>query len=436
MAYRLTRKRLGDDTGLAALILYWLAFEYMHHQWDLSWPWLTLGNAFADHPGWVWFYRYTGTTGGSLWVLLMNVLLYKVYCSLGNRKATWAYLLPVILLLQSTIRDRFNKKEMDPGISMNNLPNVVVVQPNVEPYTEKFTTAPERLVAELIRLSESKLDSQTRLVVWPETAIPAQAWENRLLETPAFQPIYAFLQRHPQIMLVSGIDSYRYYGPENPGRFSIRQMDDGSHYEAFNTALAIDARLQPQLYHKSKLVPGVETLPEWMGFMGGLFDDFGGISGTLGRSDTPVVFSAPGNPYRPAPIICYESIYSDYITEYIRRGANILTVVTNDGWWGNTPGHRQHMAMSRLRAVEHQIWVARSANTGISAIIDPRGEVHEPLGWDVEGAIKLEVPPQPETTFYGRHGDWISRAAWPLALALLAFTGWRSWRKRKVQVGP
>jgi apolipoprotein N-acyltransferase len=168
-------------------------------------------------------------------------------------------------------------------------------------------------------------------------------------------------------------------------------------------------------------VPGVESLPSWLGFMSKLFDDLGGTSGTLGRSKHAMVFGSPNNPYVAAPVICYESIYSDYVTSYSRLGANVITIITNDGWWGNTPGYHQHQNMARLRAIENGCWVARSANTGISCFISPRGDVYQPQPWDLETAIKMDIPPIPATTFYAKHGDWISLLAAALALILL---GW------------
>lgn len=207
-------------------------------------------------------------------------------------------------------------------------------------------------------------------------------------------------------------------------------MSDGSYYEAFNTAMALQGNNPPILYHKSKLVPGVEGLPSWLGFMGKLFDDFGGISGSLGRSDSAIAFGGSNNPYTAAPIICYESIYSNYVTDYVRAGANVLTVITNDGWWGNTPGYKQHMSMSRMRAIENRLWVARSANTGISCFINPTGEVLQAQPWDTQAVIKQNISPNTEPTFYARYGDWMSRLAWPLAVALFLWVCYKRWKNR------
>ena len=310
--------------------------------------------------------------------------------------------------------------------------NVVVVQPNIDPYNEKFSGNTTEQIAKLIRLSESRIDTNTRLVVWPETAIAAQVGEDRLLNNPYYQPVMQFVQRHPKILLVTGADSYQSFGNEKREGMSIRHDENsGIYYETYNTAAGLNAGGKLQLYHKSKLVPGPESLPWFLGFLGKIFESLGGSSGTLGRSDSAVVFWAAGNPYHPAPVICYESIYSDYLTEYMRRGANIITIITNDGWWGNTPGYQQHQAYARLRAIETGCWIARSANTGISCFISPQGGVLQPQPWNTEAAIKMNIPAATSTTFYTRHGDYISRSTWVVALVLLIITTVKRTRKRR-----
>jgi apolipoprotein N-acyltransferase len=426
MAYRFTKRKLGLTAGLAGFILYWLAYEYLHHNWELSWPWLTLGNSFANKPEWVKLYRFTGTSGGSLWVLLVNVILFNWwYIKTKTEKNSRIHILLVmVILLPIPIGVLLHKgpETMTAKAAKTNTLNVVVVQPNVEAYTEKFSTPAEVLTQRMIDLSNAAIDSNTRLVVWPETAIPSQAWENELETKPAFQLVNQFLVANPKVLLVTGIDSYILWGEDNPGGMSIRQTNSGQYYEAYNTAYGKSSGQAVQLYHKSKLVPGVESLPSWLGFMSPVFDEFGGTSGSLGRSNAAKVFSTPGNPFHPAPVICYESIYSDYVTQYIRQGANIITVITNDGWWGNTAGHHQHMHYARLRAIETGLWVARSANTGISCFIDPEGNIYQPQPWATQAVIKMAVPPVNNPTFYAKKGDWLSKGALVLALLLFALS--------------
>lgn len=430
MLTRSVKKRFGARIGYASLAVFWVAFEFLHQNWELSWPWLTLGNAFATHPQWVQWYEYTGASGGTLWILLGNILAYSTFKFYRNEGRSQKYFISisswVALLLLPILISRFilNTESQKAAAAMKDaVKNVVVVQPNIDPYKEKFAGDIESQVQKLIVLSEQQIDNKTTLVVWPETAVPAQVWEDGIKKNFFYNPIWSFLQRHPQVNLLTGIDSYKNYGTnkENATATSRFESNSQTYYDAFNTAAFFDADTTIQLYHKAKLVPGVETLPSFLSFMGKWFEDFGGISGTLGRDSERKVFVPWDEHFKAAPIICYESIYGDYITEYVRKGANILTIITNDGWWGDTPGYKQHENYGRLRAIETRKWVARSANTGISCFIDPVGNVINPQPWDEPAAIKLNVPVDDRQTFFVRHGDLLSRAAAVLSgIALIA----------------
>ncbi|RZK37566.1 MAG: hypothetical protein EOO61_08815 [Hymenobacter sp.] len=257
MLFRFTKKQLGNALGYTSLILYWLTFEYIHHNWDLSWPWLTLGNVFATSPSWIQWYKYTGTTGGSLWILLVNVLPFINFSSFKNQSEKTkpelsvftiaGYFLLIIPVIISQL-----VKQNEPYLNSDKAaPNIVVIQPNVHvdpndpSKDEKFNTNPSVLINQLIHLSESKLDSNTRMVIWPETAIPVDVWENQLLQNRYYQPIIAFVQRHLKLQLVTGIDSYRNFGPVSNGKFSMHHDEvSDTYYESYNAALGLDSRLQ------------------------------------------------------------------------------------------------------------------------------------------------------------------------------------------------
>lgn len=435
MLFHMTKKRWGSWIGYSSLIIYWLAFEYLHHNWELSWPWLTLGNAFATHPEWVQWYEYSGTAGGSLWVLLSNIFVFAALAEFSKKGRTRVYKLSVagwmaviiIPLISSffLLQSERNKSQVELNKADD---NVVVVQPNINPYTEKFTTDVNSQVEKLILWSEKQMDDYTTLVVWPETAIPAQTWENEIKQTDFYNLIWRFLRRHPRANLLTGMDSYKNYGPDQSNATSTSRFDKtiGAYYDAFNTAAFMSVDSSLQLYHKAKLVPGAESLPSFLNFLSKWFEDFGGMSGTLGRDSVQKVFKPWDEHFKPAPIICYESVYGDYVAGYVRRGANILTIITNDGWWKNTPGYKQHMNYARLRAIETRKWVARSANTGISCFIDPLGNVIDPQPWDTTASIKLSIPVNTRDTFYVKHGDVLSPAITVIALALILgnFLAW------------
>jgi len=441
LLFHFTKKSFGRWIGYGSLIVYWLAFEYIHHNWELTWPWLTLGNAFATHPEWVQWYEYSGTTGGSLWILLTNIIAYSLFAEYRINGRTRAYYVKLAIWIAALAVPILVSRLMISGERrivatdlQNAKKNVVIVQPNIDPYTEKFTGSVEEQIKQLIVLSEKQIDENTSLVVWPETAIPVSVNEEEIKNNFYYYPIWSFLQRHPFVSLLTGISSYKVYGKDKKHASKTARFDEqsGIYYDEFNTAAFFEADTSIQLYHKAKLVPGVETLPSFLSFMGKWFENLGGISGTLGRDSERKVFTAWDNYFKSAPIICYESIFSDYITEYIRRGANLLTVITNDGWWDNTPGYKQHMNYARLRAIETRKWIARSANTGISCFIDPLGNVIEPQPWDTKASIKLALPVDNRQTLFVKYGDVLSRATLVVSLLLIALTiGY--WVKRKLK---
>jgi len=387
----------------------------------------------------VQWYEITGTTGGSLWILLSNLLVYfflKTFRQYGVLKK-WYRPAVALLLLWSVpllLSYSIQATRQETLITERNATrNAVVVQPNVDPYNEKFTAGTqEAQIQNLITLSEQQIDSSTTLVIWPETAIPVSVQEDEIASNPYYEPVWQFLARHPQLSLLSGIDSYKIYGIKKQTATARYDKEGGFYYDAFNTAALLNRSDQVQYYHKAKLVPGVETLPSFLLWMGGLFENFGGTSGTLGRDSHRAVFPDKQAYFFAAPIICYESVYGDYITEYVRKGANLLTIITNDGWWGNTQGYRQHMNYARLRAIETRRWIARSANTGISCFIDPVGTVYQPQPWDTKAAIKMKMEPLQSLTFFVRHGDYLSRILNVASVVFLVLLSIFKLRKRNI----
>jgi apolipoprotein N-acyltransferase len=114
---------------------------------------------------------------------------------------------------------------------------------------------------------------------------------------------------------------------------------------------------------------------------------------------------------RAGPIICWESVFGEFVTGYVQNGADFLAVISNDAWWGNTPGHKQLLSYTRLRAIETRRDIARSANTGISAIIDARGEILKQSPYETQTVLQGSIAPRTNLTFYVRHGDIIARWA-------------------------
>ena len=421
LGFKIVKKRLGEKIGYVSLIAFWMCFEYIHLQdWGLSWPWLTLGNAFATHPQWVQWYEYTGTGGGTLWIMLVNVLLFLHIKNNFNREAGKSYKNLVaailILIIPVGLSMLFKVHQEKPSDK-----NIVVVQPNIDPYEKvsEVTGSFEAQLHKLISTSEKEIDNNTALVVWPETALYATSGidEGHLKENFFLDPLWAFLKRHPDISLFTGIESYRQFDHKT----KYTEEFNGQFFEAYNGSVLMDSSGASAFYHKSMLVPGVETLPWFLKFLGKWFDKFGGTTAGYAKQNERTILNEKHG-YKIAPAICYESIYGEFMSKYVRNGANLICIITNDGWWKKTPGHKQHMNYARLRAIETRTWVARSANTGISCFIDPYGNVIEPQPYDTNAAIKLNIPVNVNhKTFFVRYGDLLSKLMIAVSILLFAW---------------
>lgn len=430
--YGIFKRHYNKTISFIALGVFWLSFEYIHLNWELSWPWLTLGNVFASHPSYVQWYEYTGVGGGSLLVLLINLLFYHFWGNPFKKEADKNQSLKRIsslLLVALVLNANFF---LQPTIS-NSKENIVIVQPNINPYEKFELSNASQQINKLIALSESSLDSNTKIVIWPETAMSVAEWQENITQNIYYQPIFEFAKKHPNITLISGIETFKNYGTVKETT-TAHTNSSGMYYDAFNAAIAIKSGEPIQLYNKSKLVPGVESLPSFLRFMSPVFEQFGGSTGGYGRSAESKVFKSSGNEYITAPIICYESIYGEYINSYVAKGANVLAVITNDGWWGNTPGHKQHLDYARLRAIETRRWVVRSANTGISAVIDDYGEIKEQKSWDTSAVIKYAVPIKNELTFYVKYGDYIFKMSIFSSILFILFHLFMIIKKRRVML--
>jgi apolipoprotein N-acyltransferase len=432
LGFKIVKKWMGEKPGYISLIAFWMCFEFIHLQdWGLSWPWLTLGNIFATHPQWIQWYEYTGTSGGTLWIMLVNVLLFlhlKKYFSsetAKNYKNLLAGILLLIIPVMVSLVGFIDLRTLMPVKKSN----IVIVQPNIDPYEKISAGTFEEQLSKLVHLSEQAIDNNTVLVVWPETALYTGNGieENKMKENYFLNPLWGFLQRHPGINLFTGIESYKVYDSKKTS--TAKPAAPGFYYDSFNGSALLDSSGPLAFYHKSMLVPGVETLPWFLKFIDKWFEKFGGTTAGYAKQKERTVLNTKDG-YKIAPAICYESIYGEFMSKYIRNGANLICIITNDGWWKNTPGHKQHMNYARLRAIETRTWIARSANTGISCFIDPYGKVIDPQPWDKAAVIKTSVPVTNGKTFFVKYGDILSRIMVVLSILLIVWT-LALWVKKK-----
>lgn len=416
-------RKINTRYSFLLLIPIWILFEFGHHRWDLSWPWLTLGNYFSVRTDWVQWYEWTGTLGGSAWILLVNLLLfrlYNVYRDVAKRNQN-IFTIIGILLLPIVVSQILLPFATSLAVKKPNYLNAVVLQPNIDPYTEKFAASAsnEAFTDSLINLANRHVTSQTNLVIAPETALPLSFLEDKLHTFAFGQQLQEQVSKWPKVDLLIGASTVKIFDTKQSVA-STPIPNTSQWYESYNSSVLLTKKEAPQYAHKSKLVPGVELVPfsAYLPFLSALAIENGGTSGTLGIEKEPKILNV--DQVKLAPIICYESIYGDFVRQQVQKGAQLLCIITNDGWWGNTPGYQQHFSFARLRAIETRRWVLRSANTGTSGSIDQRGKVIKKTPYWTKASFAQTVTLRSDQTFYTKYGDW--PAGLSLSWILLAFS--------------
>ncbi len=420
--YYLVAAKTPAKVHLLFLPVVWVAFEWFHLNWEFSWPWLNLGNGFSEYPHWIQWYEYTGVLGGSLWVWLVNMGVFRIIeaykisqnsrkLAIGIAKNVLAVAIPLIgsLLLWATYKEGKEKV------------TVVVLQPNIDPYSEKYYTSNGEVTDQLFALANGKIDGDTDYIIAPETVFARNVPLSQFTNSHIKKRVEEYLKPFPKANFLSGISFIEWLTARDAIGAQSNRYNDTLWYNDYNAAFLLNRTEAVQLYYKSKLVVGVEFFPFKSilePLLGNILLDLGGTVATKITQKERTVFSSADGVYKAAPIICYESVYGDFVTGYVRKGANFLAIITNDGWWSNTQGHKQHLSYARLRAIETRRSIARSANTGISAIINQRGEVLTSLAYNSRGVLGGSLSINKELTFYVRYGDYIGRIAGFLAVVI------------------
>lgn len=427
--YRLSRYA-SKWMAYAGLISFWISMEYLHQTWDLAFPWMTLGNGFAASHQLIQWYEYTGIYGGSLWILISNILAFEAYQAFKIQKGYLKFrpliILGLVILIPITaslIRYSGYEEKVVPV-------NVVTVQPNIDPYQKLGGISSQEQIRTLTRLSDSIGQPNTEYFIWPETAIPNYSDEERVRSNPDFIQLQDFLSKYKNGTLITGIESIKRY---NDLQTISAKFDENSgvYYDNFNTAMQVENSANVQFYHKSKLVPGVEKMPfpNALAFLKPVFAQLGGTVSGWGWQENPAVMYAQSG-IGVAPVICYESLWGDWIGKSVKKGAQFIAIITNDGWWGNTSGKDQHLLYAKLRAIETRRWVVRSANTGISGFIDQKGDLVKQSKWWVPTALKADINLNSDLTFYVENGDLIAKLFSLTALLFALIIPYKKWVKK------
>ena len=445
--FRWSKKLLKGSLPYILLAMLWIAWEkYYLTAAQISWPWLVLGNSFATTVSLAQWYEFTGALGGSLWIWACNLGLFGLMVALSdgswfrfNAKAKLAaaggYLAILFVPMFLSMRMYNSYTEMPDPL------DVVILQPNIDPYNKFQALSQDQqnviLLDQLGSVAADRGDSsQMLLAVAPETFtndIVVGDYES----SRTWRRFRQFLSGYDGLNLLFGASSRSYIYSESAPSATARNLGDGRWRESHNSALIMDGTGETQIYQKSKLVVAVEMTP-YPKFFCKIDDLLGGVMGRcIGQDEVSLLDcvqrDSVGNVVRSVPVgcvVCYESVYPEHCAEYVRKGAELLTVITNDAWWGDTPGYHQHLSYSSLRAIETRRDIVRSANTGISGVINQRGDVLEESDWWQPEVIRTHANLNKKMTYFVKNGDVIGRMCVFFSLLLLLATAVRRYVRK------
>lgn len=438
----------------AALILFpfiWTGFEYSHNLGELAFPWIELGNTETYNINRIQYAELFGVHGITFLICVISVLLYYVLYKLISKE--WklvskpliinfsVIILLIILpniysynyLVNSANYDRYFSSE-----DSSKIIKTAIVQPNIDPYLKWEVNSRDELVDSYIQKLTEALLLNPDLLVLNETAVSYYFLEDyNYNKTVKFIELVN-LSRRPLLM---GIPHLQYY-PDSTAPADSKIMSRSQRkYRTFNSAILIEPEKrieEHQIHKKVKLVPFSEQVPysKYLPFLKKFISWGVGIS-SWNAGDSLILFDLNNNNIntRFAALICFESVFSDYVSESVKKGAEFLVIITNDGWWGNNSGPVQHEQFAVLRAIENRKWVVRAAQTGISCYIDPHGNIYDRIPYDTDGITARTIYANTDKTFYSENGDIIGMISYYVEiLSLIVCIVLYAYRKRKTSI--
>lgn len=426
--FRLCRKRFKGSIPYIFLMCTWIAWERMYFDAQISWPWLVLGNSFARSLCWIQWYEYTGVLGGSLWIWLCNLAIFgSSVCIRERRWMNWnlkaRLAAPLAVVLLFIVPPAISLKLWKAPMEEDGEAEVFIAQPNIDPYHKfEFLSQDQQndILCQQIREGlAARGDRGQLLILAPETFTGDVFLLDGRLGSSTLERLNSEIRGHEDVSLLVGASCYEYIPSREKPSATARRVRDGMWVESHNSAILLDGVNEPQIYHKSKLVVAVEMTPYPKLFCR-IDDMLGGVMGRcIGQEEAGVLYApCDSASIAIAPVICYESVYGEYCCEYVRKGARMLAIITNDAWWKDTAGYRQHLSYASLRAIETRRWIARCGNTGISAFIDSKGRILSHSSWWKKETLSGSVKLSERETFFVKYGDITGRSCTLLFLLL------------------
>jgi len=410
-------KTFSRKTAMLLFPLFWVCYEYCYSLTDFQFPWITLGNSQSKFLQFIQIADVIGVYGLSLIIVLVNLFFfisYRHFVKKYNYKLplSIALLLLVLPIIYGAIKEK-SYKESKKKI------RVGLIQPDLDPYEKWSGGNLEELTSMYLNLSRKAVAQKAELIIWPETALPVYLLSGQYYD--CLDSIRNFVSSN-NVSLLTGMPNFVAYSNKRkdiPADAKYSKAGD-FYFTNYNAILLFLPKSRIiQSYGKMKLVPFGEHTPfaDQLPFLGDVIKWGVGIGGwnigkdtsnfKLGIRNYELGNTDATNNQQPTTtinaVVCYESIFPELIAAFAQRGSEMIAVVTNDSWYGNTSGPYQHKEISVLRAVENRRSVVRAANGGISCIINPLGVTSAATKMYTKAVLVGDVTLKSEKTFYTQH---------------------------------
>ncbi len=423
------RRSFNEKFALLAFPFFWITYEYVYMLTDISFPWLTLGSGLSHFTVFIQVADVIGSVGISVVVIYLNILFYKAFINYKTSPKKFAADAAGIIIIFAIVIFYGSYRLSTFKVSGHKI-KVGLIQPNLDPWKKWEDNHPEEATELYLKLSREAVQQGAHFIVWPETALGPV-----YLMSPAYysikDSIYKFLEG-TNSFLFTGMPDVHYYQSDEKIPSDAKYSKIGEfYYSIYNGILLLSPyTTKVERYGKMKLVPFGEKVPfvDALPFLGKFFKWGVGISSWNVGRDTSV-FSVPlrtddfskADTLKVNGLVCYESVYPYFVTNFIRKGADLIAVVTNDSWYGKSSGPYQHKEIAVLRAVENRKSVIRAANGGISCIIDPLGRTLKETKLFTRTVLVGSVPIQEGETFFSKHPMIIPYFASYLSLSVFLY---------------
>jgi apolipoprotein N-acyltransferase len=360
--------------AVPAIAALWTGLERTHGTFGFAW--LALGNAGITMSVPLRLAPFIGVYGLSFVFAMLAAALACVLLGYSRKRLIPLLLLPLLWLLPA----------IPEGIPAKD--KALIIQPNIDPTTE-WTGMVQQKTEEQLALISDALPAP--LIIWPELPAPFYYYSD-----PAFHDVATEIAQHH-------------------GYFLFGTVAYTSEHQPLNSALLLGPNgMEAGRYDKINLVPFGEFVPPLFSFVNRITQEAGDF---VPGHDVKIL---PAAGHRLGVFICYESAFPDLVRQFTKGGADVLVNLSNDAYFGRSEAREQHLLLVRMRAVENRRFIVRATNDGISAVIDPSGQVIKRLPSYKELAAPIRYGSVQSTTFYALHGDWF---AWICLVAGLVLAG-------------